>query len=164
MSIFLSNLLHYKIVRRFWKHERRDHWLSYLLEHRHEDDYFERWVALFRIRPATFDIIVNAVRERMEKEDTRFRKAIPIEHRVIIAIWRLSSGNTTRTIAEALSIGQSTVILISLEFCEAMFELSDQFIRFPRGRFETEEAINDFRLFTGCQIPMALGIVDGTQH
>ena len=46
----------------------------------------------------------------MAKADTVFRKAVPIEKRVGVALWRLSTGNSFRTISKVFGIGKSTVI------------------------------------------------------
>ena len=62
----------------------------------------------FRVSGEIFPKIIDLVRDRMEKRDTNFRKAIPLEKRVAIALWRLSSGNSFRTTSIIFAVGKST--------------------------------------------------------
>ena len=84
----------------------------------------------------------------MEKSDTSFRKAIPLEKRVAVALWCLATGNSYRTTSKVFGIGLSTVAKIMYEFCEAILEISHEFIHFPTNGRETAIAIQKFRTFT----------------
>ena len=61
----------------------------------------------------------------MEKQNTFFRKAIPMEKRVAVALWRLAIGNTYRSISKVFGIGLTSVAKIVYEFCESIFEEPD---------------------------------------
>ena len=61
----------------------------------------------------TFRDIVRVVQPALEKRDTQFRRAIPIEKRVAIALWRLSTGNLFRTVAKTFVVGKSTAVQIT---------------------------------------------------
>ena len=50
-----------------------------------------RWRLDFRMNGETFDKLVELLRPYLEKQDTNFRAAIPVEKRVGIGIW-LSDG------------------------------------------------------------------------
>ena len=58
----------------------------------------------------------------MEKSDTSFRKAFPLEKQVVAALWRLATGNSYRTTSKVFGIGLSTVAKIMYEFCEAIWK------------------------------------------
>ena len=45
-----------------------------------------------------FEKLVAFVRPNLEKQDTNLQKAIPIEKRVGVALWRLARGNSFRSI------------------------------------------------------------------
>ena len=64
----------------------------------------------------------------MEKQNTFFRKAIPMEKRVAVALWRLATGNTYRSISKVFGIGLTSVAKIVYKFWESIFEESGQFI------------------------------------
>ena len=61
----------------------------------------------------TFRDIVRVVQAALEKRDIQFRRAIPIEKRVAIALWRLSTGNLLRTVAKTFVVGKSTAVQIT---------------------------------------------------
>ena len=98
----------------------------------------------------------------MEKSDTSFRKAFPLEKQVVVALWRLATGNSYRTTSKVFGIGLSTVAKIMYEFCEAILEISHEFIHFLTNGRETAIAIQKFRTFTESKIPQVVGVNDGT--
>ena len=110
----------------------------------------------------TFQDIVRVVQPALEKRDTQFRRGIPIEKRVAIALWRFSTGNSFRTIAETYAVGKSTAVQITREFCSEILRLTPRYIHFPRSRRETAEAIEQFKVFCQCRIPQVIGDLDGT--
>ena len=59
--------------------------------------------------PDTFVDIVTLIRNRLEKQDTRFREAVPIE-RVVIALWRLATGNSYHNVSKTFAVGKSTAV------------------------------------------------------
>ena len=104
-----------------------------------------------------FEKLVNEVRHALEKQDTNMRKAIRVEKRVAKAIWRLSTGNSFRSVAKTFAIGKSTAVKITREFCKEFCRTASAFIKFPRNPLETAKAIH-----CHCTIPQALGAIDGT--
>ena len=82
--------------RRFWSYERKDYWFEKLMGNILKPDYQRRWRSHFRMSGSTFNILIDLLRPRMEKRDTNFRVAIPIERRIAIALWRLANGNSYR--------------------------------------------------------------------
>ena len=148
--------------RRFWCHDRKDHWFFILYRNRHNDMFHERWISLFRMSAATFDQLVDLVRLSMEKRNTRYRKSIPVPHRVAVAVFRLASGASTRMIGEVLSVGASSVCEISMEFCTVLHSLQNKFIKFPVNGQEVTEAIHKFTTINESKIAMIVGAVDGT--
>ena len=71
----------------------------------------------------------------MAKADTVFRKAAPIEKRVGVGLWRLSTGNSFRTISKVFCIGKSAVIKLVNELISELFRMSLEFIKFPKNNF-----------------------------
>ena len=105
---------------------------------------------------------MRVVQPALEKRDTQFRRAIPIEKRFEIALWRHSTGNPFRAVAKTFAVAKSTAVQITREFCSEMLRLAPRYIHFPRSRRETTEAIEQFKAFCQGRIPQVLGALDGT--
>lgn len=88
----ITILILIKVQRSVWAFEREEKWFQNLYENVLNPEYEKYWKMNFRVSGETFLKIIDLVRDRMEKRDTNFRKAIPLEKRVAIALWRLSSG------------------------------------------------------------------------
>ena len=74
--------------RKIWAYEREEFWFSRMSNDQRFSDF---WSQDFRMKEETFDEIVQVVRPAVEKRDTQLRRAIPIEKRVRVAIWRLAA-------------------------------------------------------------------------
>ena len=128
---------------------------------RHNDIYCELWQKEFRMSPSTFESIIDLVEQNMAKADTLFRKAAPTE-RVGVGLWRLSTGNSFRTISKVFGIGKSTVIKLVNELISEVVRMAPEFIKFPKTTSEIGAKIRSFCDFTGCKISQVLGAIDGT--
>ena len=106
--------------------------------------------------------IVELVMPRLAKQDTQLRRSIPIEKHVAIAIWRLSTGNSFRSVAKTFAVAKSTAVKISREFCTEIARLSPQFIKFPSSRRENAQGIEKFKLCYEPKLPQVAGVIDGT--
>ena len=150
-------------VRSCWEYERSETWFNAMWANRFVDGYQgDRWKLDFRMSGATFDKLVTWLAPALEKEDTFLRKAIPIQKRVAIALWRLVNGDSFRVIAITFGVGKSTAVLITHEFCTAVSERAGQYIKFPQTPVEVGVAIEKFKEDVDCKIPQVFGAVDGT--
>ena len=124
----LGNTLLWGLVltaRRFWMINYGQTWFERLWANCFDHYFREIWRREFRFSVETFDFINNLVRDKMEKQNTFFRKAIPMEKRVAVALWRLATGSTYRSISKVFGIGLTSVAKIVYEFCESIFEEPD---------------------------------------
>ena len=112
------------------------------------------------MKHSTFLQIVQLVRPRLEKRDTQLRKAIPIKKRVV-ALWKLSTGNSFRSIEKTFGIGKSTAVQITAELCKKS-HLSHLFIKFSSNRRDTADAIVKFKQDYQSELPQIVGTIDGT--
>lgn len=147
-------------VRRFWVIERPQHWFETVWNSELMAGYDDNWRQEFRFSKETFMDIIQVARPYLEKQNTNFRRAIPIEGRVAIAVWRLSTGNSYRSVASTFGCGKSTAIEITRDFCSIITRLSPRYIKFPQSPEETARAIQSFKEI--CKIPQALAAVDAT--
>ena len=125
--------------RRYWMVQYDQDWFQNMWNNRYEDIYDELWVREFRLKPETFEYVITLVRENMFKRNTRFRNAICIEKRIALAIWRLSTGNSYRSVSKVFGVGISTACTIGNNFCTEIAALAGDIIRFPRNGRETAD-------------------------
>ena len=88
------------------------------------------------------------------------RRAIPVEKRVAVALWRLATGNSYRTTGVVFGVGRCTALKLKDEFCSALLMTSKDFIKFPKGEAETRKAIEAFQEIS-C-FPQVVGAIDGS--
>ena len=87
----------------------------------------------------TFDYICQLVGPYLSRQNTRFRKAIPVNKRIGIAMWRLGTGNSYRTTGITFGQGKSTVIKICEDFMETLIRHKNEFIKFPEDTRDVEQ-------------------------
>ncbi|XP_046855892.1 protein ANTAGONIST OF LIKE HETEROCHROMATIN PROTEIN 1-like [Xenia sp. Carnegie-2017] len=118
------------------------------------------WLENFRMSKGTFDFICNKINDTLLREDTNFRKAIPVPKRVGICLWHLATNEDLRSLAWRFSIGKSTACEIVNEVCQAIFDvLLRLVIKWPTG--DRLQSIVDAFLTT-CGVPQCAGAIDGT--
>ena len=88
-------------------------------KNRQNEIYYELWQKEFRMSPLNFEYIIDLADQNMAKADTVFQKTVPIEKRVGIGLWRLSTENSCHTISKVFGIEKSAVIkLVNKLFSE----------------------------------------------
>ncbi|XP_031557719.1 protein ANTAGONIST OF LIKE HETEROCHROMATIN PROTEIN 1-like [Actinia tenebrosa] len=140
-----------------WVYPRPQFWFEELLNNRNLDHL---WREHFRVNRNTFDFICGIVGPYMSKQDTILRQAIPVEKRVAIALWRLATGNSYRTVALSFGIGRCTAMNIKDEFCSALMRRVNEFIKFPKTEDETRRCIQGFQNIS--TFPQVVGALDGS--
>ena len=147
--------------RRICQLERQEIWFETMWEHR-DDNGYQTWKANFRMSGESFQKLVRLNSSALIKRDSQFRRAIAVEKRVAIAIWRLSTENSFKNIAKVFAVGKSTVVTICKEFCRELKRRSSEYISFLVTLRENAEAILKFKADVNCKIPQAVGVIDGT--
>ena len=87
---------------------------------------------------------------------------IPPEKVLAIGLYRLSHGNSYVSIGPTFNVGKSTVIEAVQDVVNALFDASDQFIKFPTTPAETAASIETFRENTRSELVNVAGAIDGT--
>ena len=147
--------------RRYWAMEYEQSCFDKMWRNCNNDIYCKLWQKEFQMSPSTFEYIIGHVEQNMAKADTAFRKAVRIEKCVGVGLWRLSTGNSFRTISKVFGIGKSTVIKLVNKLISELVRMSPEFIKFLKTTLETGAKIRSFCDFTGCKIPQVLGAIDG---
>ena len=143
--------------RALWTKQRSTYWWDFIV-----NDTFSRddWLENFRMSRETFVYLCDQLRPTLARSDTTFRKAISVEHRVAIAVWRLATNVEYRTIGHLFGVSRSSVCMIVNEVCTAIVtKLMHRFIRLPTGA-KLDEVVAGFRNRWG--FPQCAGAVDGT--
>ena len=124
---------------------------------RKDREYFFRYL---RMSPDRFDHLLSLVKDRIEKRNTRLRKAIPPEARLAITLRFLASGETQQSLSYSFRVGRQTLSKIVSETCEAIYEaLKDPYLRLPSSS-EDWKSISE-RFEDIWNFPHVVGAVDG---
>lgn len=143
-----------RIQRQCWAFQRNERWFEDTLPNLTEHHFKQA----FRVSSSTFRYLVESLRV-LERENTNMRLAIPLEKRVAVGLYRLSSSAEDRTIAHLFGIGRSTVNTLFREFCTAVIEqLEGEWLCMVR-RCEMTHHMREFYAVTG--FPQAVGALDG---
>ncbi|CAF1487329.1 unnamed protein product [Rotaria sordida] len=143
--------------RSIWCFKKSGRWWSEIVPLMSNQQFKEN----FRIERSTFSSLLQQIRPHIEKLDTNYRAAIPIEKRLACALYALGSSSEFRTIDHLFGIGKSTAREIFHEFCSVLVnKFFHRFIKFPTTDAEIKETIDGFLI--KCGYPLCLGAVDGT--
>ena len=161
----LGNTLLWGLVptaHRFWTINYGQNWFKKFWANRFDQYFREIWRRELRSTVETFDFIKNLVRDQIEKQNTFFRKAIPLEKRVAVALWRLATGNSYRSMSKVFGIGLTSVAKTVYEFFKFIFEEAGQFTKFPANVHEIALETGKFSYFTQTVLPQVAGVIGGT--
>uniref|UniRef100_G3MTI8 DDE Tnp4 domain-containing protein n=1 Tax=Amblyomma maculatum TaxID=34609 RepID=G3MTI8_AMBMU len=140
--------------RRLWAYPRGQSWYETTVPHLPDSEFR----AHFRVTRSIFRYILNLC-ECMQRQDTAMRRAVPLDKRVAVSLYRLASSAEERTIANAFGLGRSTVNTIFREFCAVVVrQLGTKLVRLPK-RSELAEHLRQFTAVTG--FPQGVGALDG---
>ena len=156
--IFLSAVIcaHLTVDRSVWSHERSSTWWDRIVSQSfNEGD----WLENFRMSRGTF-LYLCAELKSLEKRDTVMRRAIPLEQRVAIALWRLATNGDYRTIAHLFGVSRASVCLIVRDVCDAIVQvLLPKYIQAPHGE-RLQSIVDGFASKWG--FPQCVGAIDGS--
>ena len=68
----------------------------------------------------TYDELCNVFRVDLIKQDTRVRRPVSVEKRMVVGLWRLATGDMYRSCGLQFCIGESTAKVISDQFESAL--------------------------------------------
>ena len=106
VTITIASLNTSALVRTIWSKERSSAWYDNIVSGTFTNN---DWIENFRMTKETFLYICNELRPHIEKRDTKMRKAIPVEKRVAITLWRLATNADYRTIGHLFGVSKGAV-------------------------------------------------------
>ena len=85
-----------------------------------------------RMTPDRFQHLLGLVRNKIVKQETKFRKPISAEERLTLTVRFLSSGESQQSLAFSYRIGRNTVSNIISETCDDIYQaLKDDYLCCP---------------------------------
>ena len=98
----------------------------------------------FRVSQGTFFYICTERHSEIERQNTRFRKAVSVQKRVEITLWVLATQCEYRSVGHFFGLARCTVCCIVHETCRAIVKLLlPRYIRFPIGE-SLDETVKGF--------------------
>ena len=121
------------------------------------EEYFRQQL---RVNRNTFETILHILGPRLERRNTRFRDCIPPAKVLALGLYRLAHGNSYSTIGPVFNVGKSTVIEAVQDVVKGLYELRDEYIKFPETIAEVSSSIATFGDLTN--LPNVVGAIDGS--
>ena len=122
-------------------------------------NYWDDWIKNIRMSKDAFNYLCQELSPFISKEDTNFRKCVPVKVRVAVTLYFLSGCSGYRTIANLFGLGRSTVCGIVHNVCkEFVSNMIRKYIYLP-SRNETKNIMAEFEEISG--FPQAVGAIDG---
>ena len=144
------------VQRSIWVQERSNVWWDRIVNQCFDDCH---WLENFRMSKETFTYLCQQLKT-IEKKDSVMRKAIALEQRVAIALWRLATNGDYRTIAHLFGVSRSSVCVFVREVCQAIVSLlSPLYIQVPKGD-KLKAIVDGFKIKWG--FPQCVGAIDGS--
>lgn len=118
-----------------------------------------RWI--FKISTKSFDYIAGLVRDEMKEAIDPKDQPLSPDALVAVAIRRLGSGDSLKSVGELFGIEKSTVSKTTSEFLKAMYAKGiDHHLRWPSTEAEMKEVKSKFEKIQG--LPNCCGAIDTT--
>lgn len=112
------------------------------------------------MRRGTFDYLCGILRPHLTRQHTRYRRALSVEIRVAVCLWRLATNLEYRSISHLFGVGISTCCLITQEVIHAInVILRPRYLKTPNAA-DFRAIIQGFR--DKWRFPQVAGAIDGT--
>lgn len=117
------------------------------------------WKDTFRLTKISMEHIGDEIRTYIERQNTNMRRCIPLDKRVAIAVYTLTSVADYHTVEYLFGVGRSTVCQLLHTFCQAVATtLYSIYVCFPSRQEGIKAVVDEFQRQTG--FPQCLGALD----
>jgi len=114
---------------------------------------------ILRMRRRTFDRLVNDLRSYIQGQETHWRRAIGVEKKVVVTLFKLMHGASIPLVADKAAFGKSTVGEILRQVCPAISQHFGHLVAWPTGHRLARIAAG----FESKQwLPNCIGAIDGS--
>ena len=109
--------------------------------------------------PERFQHLLDLVRLHIEKEDTKFRKAISAAKRLAITLRFLATGDSQQTLSFSFRVGKATVSKIVAETSDAIYSvLKETYLSSPKTKEDWLRIAQEFE--DKWNMPHTVGCID----
>uniref|UniRef100_A0A8C3FIM0 DDE Tnp4 domain-containing protein n=1 Tax=Chrysemys picta bellii TaxID=8478 RepID=A0A8C3FIM0_CHRPI len=108
------------VERRFWAQETSTDWWDRIVLQVWDDS---QWLQNFRMRKGTFLELCDLLSPALKHQNTRMRAALTVEKRVAIALWKLATPDSYRSVGNQFGVGKFTVGAAVMQVARAITEL-----------------------------------------
>ncbi|CAM5148172.1 unnamed protein product [Eretmochelys imbricata] len=115
----------------------------------------EQCLQNFQMRKATFMGLCEELGPTLWHKDTRLRDALMVEKQVAIAIWKLATPDSYRSVANQFGVGKSTTGIVLMQVCRAISRI---LLRRTVTLDNAHDIVNGFALMS---LPNCGGAIDG---
>ncbi|XP_065405419.1 uncharacterized protein LOC135972214 [Chrysemys picta bellii] len=141
------------VERRFWARETSTEWWDRIVLQVWDES---QWLRNFRMRKGTFLELCELLSPALKRNDTRMRAALTVQKRVAIALWKLATPDSYRSVANQFGVGKSTVGVVVMQVAKAIVDV----LLSKVVTLGNMEAIIDG--FAAMGFPNCGGAIDGT--
>ena len=113
---------------RYWVKPRCTLWFSQFLMSLYDDS---RWIEFFQIDKGMVAGMCYRLRGAVEKQNTKYRLAVPVEVRVCCCLYKLAQGANFLACSEKFAIGRSTVSLVIREVVQEINHVYRDALQWP---------------------------------
>uniref|UniRef100_A0A674IZS0 DDE Tnp4 domain-containing protein n=1 Tax=Terrapene triunguis TaxID=2587831 RepID=A0A674IZS0_9SAUR len=108
------------VERQFWARETSTDWWDRIVLQVWDDS---QWLRNFRMRKGTFMEFCDLLSPALKRQNTRMRAALTVEKRVAIALWKLATPDSYRSVGNQFGVGKSTVGAAVIQVANAIKDL-----------------------------------------
>nr|XP_025045933.1 protein ALP1-like [Pelodiscus sinensis] len=108
---------HPTIDRPIWTLETSTDWWDRVVLGLRDD---HQWIWNFRMRKRTFLTLCTWLTPALQRTATRLRAPIPVNKRVAIALWKLATPDSYRSVAHQFGVGRSNIGVIVIQVVHAI--------------------------------------------
>ncbi|XP_044151430.1 protein ALP1-like [Bufo gargarizans] len=118
-----------------------------------------KFAEYLRVSVASFDDLSQRLRRRLRRKDTKFRRSVTPEERLMVTLRFLASGESFSSLHFQFRLGKSTISYIVKDTCRAIWNLlREEFL--PHPTCQQWISIAD-KFYEVTQFPNCIGAVDG---
>jgi hypothetical protein len=140
----------------FWVKPRSTTWFSKFLFGHYDDD---KWIQMFRMTKVVVFSLPDLLQPHVEKQDTKYRLAIPVLIRVACTLFKLTHGASLFICSKMFVVGKNIVSLLLREVVYAINETLRHELKWPSGQTLLDTQVDFFQL---CRLPGVVGAIDAT--
>ncbi|XP_065423512.1 uncharacterized protein LOC135975653 isoform X1 [Chrysemys picta bellii] len=106
--------------RRFWARETSTDWWDRIVLQVWDDS---QWLRNFRMRKGTFMELCDLLSPALKRQNTKMRAVLTVEKRVAIALWKLATPDSYRSVGNQFGVGKSTVGAAVMQVAKAITQV-----------------------------------------